>query len=206
MRTAWLAFICLLSACAGADGAPGLDGARGPLGAMGLTGMTGPMGERGPAGPASAGYRPVFWVGCGAVLDLIRVGAGGVERAADGVGETKLNYTLLAFSNGDAEVQCTAAIGTAQDGSSAMYFPSTTKGAESGGCAASADFPGGTNVVVGVWSFDVATGSAPRAAYVDSDNPLGFDGYTYKYSESDCHVQMMSADGKWTLVTLSDVF
>jgi hypothetical protein len=167
----------------------------------------GPMGERGPAGPANSGYRPVYWVSCIATLDLLRLGAAGAERGTDGVQETSLEYALLVYSNGDAEVQCTAAIGSAQSGSTSSYYPSTTKGASSGQCIASADITAaGPSTEVGYWSFDVATAARPSAAYADIDNPLGFDGYSYKYSESNCKAQMMSDTGKWTLVTLADVF
>lgn len=164
------------------------------------------MGERGPAGPAGSGYRPVFWVACGATLDLIRVGAAGLERVADGLEETRLDYTLLVYSNGDVEVQCTAALGTAQDGSASNYYPDPIVGSSTGGCVAGADFAGASGVNAGFWSFSVAMATTPRVTYVDADNPLGFDGYSYRYSESDCNAQMMSADGKWTTVTLSDVF
>lgn len=189
--------MCLLTGCAGADGVQGLDGIRGPVG---------PMGERGQVGPAGSGYRPVYWVSCGVSLDLLRLGAAGAERGADGTLETSLNYTLLVYSNGDAEVQCTAAIGSAQNGSTTMYYPSPTKGASNGVCIAVADIAAGPNTEAGYWSFDVATASGPRAGYNDPDNPLGFNGYSYKYGESDCKAQMMSETGKWTLVTLADVF
>jgi hypothetical protein len=197
MRTAGAAFICLLAGCVGADGVQGLDGIRGPMG---------PMGERGAAGPASTGYRPVYWASCGATLDLLRLGAAGLERGADGKQETSLNYALLVFNNGDAEVQCTAGIGSAQNGSASTYYPSTTKGSSSGLCIAIADIAAGPNTEAGYWSFDVVAGSGPRAAYNDPDNPLGLNGYSYKYSESDCKAQMMNDAGKWTLVTLADVF
>jgi len=195
MRTLWLSCLLLISACYGPTGAPGLEGRQGP------------RGDEGPPGPAGSGYRPVFWVRCIATLDLIRVGASGVERAQDGLAETSLNYALLVYSNGDAEVQCTAAIGAAQNGSTSSYFPSGTTGASTGTCIASADFVVGTDVDAGFWSFDVnAAAACPRAAYHDADNPLGFNGYSYNYSESDCRAKMMSDAGKWTDVMLADVF
>lgn len=196
MRTAWWGVVlAVLGACAG--GEPGPQGLRGPAG---------PMGERGPTGPAGGSYRPVYWVSCLATLDLLRLGAAGAERGADGTRETSLNYALIVYSNGDAEAQCSAAIGSSQDGSSSAYYPSSTKGAASGLCIASADFGSVPVGEVGFWSFDVATAACPRAAYVDADNPLGLNGYSYKYSESDCTAKMMNAGGEWTPVTLSDVF
>ena len=195
MRTVWLScFALLLAGCygpAGADGRQGLEGVRGPAG---------------PAGVATSGYRPAFWASCGATLDLLALGAAGATRAQDGMPETSLHYALLVYTNGDAEVQCSAQIGSAQDGSSSTYYPAPTKGAANGTCIVSADFgstPGGE---VGFWLFDVATAACPRAAYNDPDNPLGLNGFSYKYGESDCAVRMMNADGKWTQVTLSDVF
>lgn len=163
------------------------------------------MGERGPAGSS---YRPVFWVYCNAAIDLLRLGATGAERGPDGVPETSLDYALVFYSNGDTEVQCKAGIGSAQNGSSSSYFPSPTRGAMTGACIADADIPtpGATTGEVGYWSFDVVTAACPRAAYNDVDNPLGLNGYSYKYSEKDCNAQMMDADGQWTKVTLADVF
>lgn len=178
----------------------------GPPGPSGLEGRPGARGAEGPQGkPGSSGYRPVFWVSCGVTLDIIRITAAGLERAPDGLKETLLRYSLVVYSDGDVEVDCGAGIGTAQEGSASAYYPEPTQGASTGGCIASADF-GDTGPSAGFWSFDVATGSAPRAAYVDADNPVGLNGYSYKYSDSDCHADMLGADGKWTEVTLSDVF
>lgn len=200
----WVAAVLCLASCYGPAGPPGPEGKQGPRGVEGITGKDG---QQGPPGKDGGGYRPVYWVGCSATLDLIRVGTAGVERAQDGLQETALYYTLLVYTNGDAEVECTAAIGSAQNGSSSRYYPSSTKGAQTGACVADADFPGGPDLENGLWMFDVdAAAACPRAAYSDPDNPLGLNGYSYKYSESDCHAQMMSDAGKWTSVTLADVF
>jgi hypothetical protein len=199
MRLPWgiLAAVLLTTSCYGPPGPPGLEGRQGP---RGLDGQQGPPGKNG------SGYRPVFWVGCGVTLDLLAPGpSGGTARAQDGTAETSLHYALIVYTNGDAEVQCSAQIGSAQDGSSSTYYPEPTKGAANGTCIVNADFGvGGSDV--GFWSFDVATAACPRAAYVDADNPLGLNGYSYKYSETDCYARMMGDDSKWSLVTLSDVF
>jgi hypothetical protein len=161
------------------------------------------MGERGAPGPAGSSYRPVFWVSCDAKLDIIRAGASGPERAPDGMAETGLEYTVVVYSNADLEVQCGANIGSAQSGASSEYYPAITKGASTGVCLVNADFPPGP--VVGYWSFAIEA-ALPHAAYVDPDNPLGLNGYSYSFSETDCHADMLGDNAKWTQVTLADVF
>lgn len=190
----WVVAALLLMNCYGPPGSPGIEGRQGARGA------------EGPQGKPSSGYRPVYWVNCGVALDIIRIGAAGIERAPDGQAETLLRYSLVVYNDGDVEVDCGAGIGTAQEGSGSGYYPEPTKGASTGGCIANADFIGNTGSSAGFWSFDVATAACPRAAYVDADNPLGLNGFSYKYSDSDCHADMLGDDGKWSPVTLSDVF
>jgi hypothetical protein len=114
-------------------------------------------------------------------------------------------YTLMSYSNGDAMAQCGARVGSAQDGSSAMYYPSTLKGADNGVCVTNADLNGATGFETGAWVFDVAT-AHPRAVYHDSDNPFGFNGFEYQFTESDCKALLFGMDGKWSQITLSDAF
>lgn len=204
MNTARLfAAAAILSACVG-DPAAGPEGARGPTGAAGPPGTPGAVGATGPAGSS---YRPVFWVRCAAALDLIRVGASGIERAADGLYETLLVYTLVIYNDGDVDVECSAAIGTEQSGTMSGYYPATTNGATTGSCIASADYPGGpsTQTAAGFWEFAIDA-ALPRATYVDADNPLGLNGFRYSFTETDCQANMLGNNGKWTPVTLADVF
>jgi hypothetical protein len=154
----------------------------------------------------------VFWVRCIAPLDLVRVGASGLlERGVDGKEETELFYTLLIYTNGDVDAECSAAIGSQQAGSEAVYYPEITNGASSGACVANAEFPGtaaagaAIGEVVGYWSFAIDA-ALPRAAYVDADNPLGLNGFGYSFTEKDCNATMLGDNGKWTKVTLADVF
>lgn len=162
-----------------------------------------------PAGPPGAAavdaYRPAYRVGCGATLDNVSVGAAGLVRVPDGLHETELHYELMVYTNGDAEVSCLAALGTAQHGSDAAYYPAITKGAQSGACFASADYSSVGGVEAGFWMFDVQT-AGPRVVYMDPDNPLGFNGFSYQFPDADCAVHMLGSNGKWSSVMLADVF
>lgn len=203
----WCSFL-LIAVFSCADPTPG---AEGPTGQTGLRGPAGPMGERGETGapgkdatPASA-YRPLYWVACIATLDLIKGVDSDLQRGADGVGETSLQHSLLLYNDHDVEVQCSAAIGRAQSSAQASYYPSITVGAKSALCVVDADYPGGTGNTVGYWSFSVENGG-PQTQYKDPDNPLGLDGYVYKFAETDCNSNTLDDDGVWSHVTLSDVF
>lgn len=188
--------VLLLTACV-TDGLPGPTGQRGPAG---------PRGERGPAGPTAASYRPAAWVSCAAAIDLIATSASGLARAADGVAETSLSYTVMGYANDDVDVQCSAGIGTAQSGSSGMYYPAPTRGAMYATCFASADYPStGGGRDVGYWTFEL-DGNELRARYTDSDNPLGLDGYVHTFAESSCRAFVMVMDGSWLSVSVADVF
>lgn len=190
MRNVWLPCLLVLSACYGPPGAPGPEGRQGP---------------RGEEGPAGSGYRPAFRVACSRSLDLISVPASGISRTPDGLEETLLRYSVLAYTNGDAQVQCGVSIGAAQEGSDTNYYPSVTKGAEEGSCIASADFPSANSLSAGYWQFDVVT-ACPRAVYHDADNPLGLNGFSYQYAESECKTLIFGMDGNWSMATLADVF
>lgn len=148
-------------------------------------------------------YRPRFWVSCTVVLDLVRIVGGAVERGADGNEETYLSYDLTLFSNGDIDVGCQAAIGSASSGSSSKYYPVATKGATSGYCGAAGDFPP-VGIEAGSWSFGLNSG--PSVKYDDSDNPLGLNGYFHAFTEKECSALLFNEAGAWKEATLSDVF
>lgn len=192
----------ILAACVGDAGPAGLTG---PVGARGLAGPIGPMGAPGAPGkdaPQGA-YRPLFWTRCLALLDLI-----GTNGARDGVTETSLDYAALLYSNRDLEVQCTAAIGSAQEGGQSSYYPAkVTNGASDGRCVASAEYEdGGPGKSAGGWFFELVARSGPRATYKDSDNPFGLDGFVRVFTSDECAAYEMSTDGEWTTVPLSAVF
>lgn len=214
--------LAILIGCA-SDGAQGSIGAQGPRGPMGLAGPPGATGATGPAGAdgkqgspgkdgkdatgaiASKQYRPLFWAACSRTIDLISVNGSQLTLDHDGLQETLLEYAFLLYTNKDLEVQCTAAIGTAQEGGASNYYPSVVVGAREGGCAASADYPsGGTNG--GFWKFTLITGQGPRATYADADNPLGLNGHAETFNDSDCHANEMDDSGAWNEVALSSVF
>jgi hypothetical protein len=216
MRLLRLTLIAILAACGG-EGAPGLMGAKGDRGPMGLEGPMGPMGLQGPAGPmgaigapgkdaagAASGYRPLFWVQCDKAIDLISVQNGALALTQDGLTETELEYVALVYTNHDVEVQCQAAIGSAQAGGSGHYYPSVVNGAQSGGCLASADYPSPNGLNAGYFRFEVITGEGPRATYVDPDNPLGLDGHIERMTDANCKADEMDASGSWRQVLLSD--
>ena len=194
MRTYWLGFVVAIAACYGPPGAPGDDGKEGP---------------RGPAGPTGApgeAYRPRYWVSCLDTLDLLGPSpSGDLVRTSDGLKETSLAYAVMTYSNGDAQVRCNSRIGTAQDGSSSTYYPAVTKGSDSGACITNADLSPLTGINAGWWLFDVQT-AHPRAVYNDPDNPLGFNGYSYQFTDANCNALLFGMDGQWSDVTLADVF
>lgn len=180
----------------------------GPAGQMGARGNPGPPGERGPAGPPGNSYRPVYWVSCGQTLDLIRPGANGANvRGADGLEETRLHYTLLSFNNGDLDASCSATLGAFEASGDAMYYPAITKGATTGTCLAPVDYMDvlAPSIESGFWQFSI-DGGGPKAVYRDSDNPFALNGFDLLFRDSACAVAMAEADGKWTPVTLADVF
>jgi hypothetical protein len=221
--------LLLLAACgsgtpgpAGAKGSTGPSGPEGPTGPVGPQGKAGPEGQtgsQGPAGPAgstgtassAAGsvalepYEPSFWVGCAAALDIIGPdGNAQPSRTTDGLEETALAYTVLIYTNGDVEVQCSATIGTAQSGAGGGYLPSVTTGASTGGCLASADYPP-TGTQGGFYKFTATNG--PSATYNDPDNPLGLNLFKYTFADADCNSNIFSGEaGEWTQTTLSAVF
>lgn len=199
----------------GPEGADGPRGSAGPSGAVGPVGPVGPMGLMGATGapgkdavtpPAAAAYRPKFFGQCATTLDLIT--GPPLARGADGVGETLLQYSFLLYTNGDLEVQCRAAIGSAQEGSDSAYYPNVVAGSHSGACVANSDYAASTDPVpstVGTWGFDLDA-AGPRAVYEDPDNPLGFDGLTQVFEEDSCHTFALEASGQWTNVALSAAF
>lgn len=200
-----LKLLCSLAilavSCAG-DVVPGPQGVPGPRGQMGNPG------ERGPAGPPgdSSAYRPEFWVSCLSTLDLLRpAAAGGVERGSDGIGETSLKYALMQYTNNDIEARCSAGLGAAQADSLNVYYPATTKGASTGLCIVNSDYGSPANGAVGYWSF-TAGASGMNGTYNDADNPLMLNGFTHHFADQDCNAQMMDVSGKWTSVSLADVF
>jgi hypothetical protein len=186
----------------GPRGEKGDDGDQGPPGAKG---DQGPQGQPGGAAGSGGGiYKPRYWVRCSAALDLITVSNGVVQRAADGQAETLLDYALTLYTDHDVQAACTAAIGTAQDGSSSSYYPSVVDGSHSAGCLASVDYSPASGTAAGFWYFEIQSG--PRSTYSDSDNPLGLDGAVHTFSESECHSYVLRDDDTWSQVTLADVF
>jgi hypothetical protein len=126
-----------------------------------------------------------------------------IQIGSDGRSETALEYIIVQYTNGDAEVSCGAGIGSAQDGSDSVYYPAPTRGASTHGCNAAANFPGGSDIEVGVWSFTTVGGLA--ATYNDSDDPLGLDGMSYVFEVGDCTARTMDDDGVWSASTLEVV-
>lgn len=155
----------------------------------------------GAAGSSSVGYQPIFWADCHAARDLIN---------ADGLNETLLAYTVTGFSNHDLDVSCTAAL-SSNSASQSRYLPSVIDGARDGACIAGLDFPpslpGSEN---GWWKFSIVVDGAaggPIAQYNDVDPGHPLNGFTYRFTESNCAIYVRrSADAEWTNAALSDVF
>lgn len=167
------------------------------------------MGERGPAGAAagsgaSVAYRPHYWVGCATALDLISPSSSGSVRGTDGIAESGLNYSVIIYSNHDVDATCGAGLGAAQSDGLAQYYPSNIPGAKTGFCAASIDYPP-IGMVAGFWDFEIDD-NGPHATYVDPDNPLGLNGFSYRFTQNECNANVLGNDATWTKVTLADVF
>lgn len=203
----------------GPIGQQGPQGIQGPKGDKGDRGDVGPEGPQGPDGregtmgmsvggaagsPAVKPYRPLYWVACDTTLDLITVSNGSIQRAADGMAETFLKYTLTLYVDHDVDVSCTAAIGSAQEGSGSGYYPNVVRGSMEAGCTASSNYPSPGENTAGLWFFKLQSG--PQATYVDADNPLDLDGSVHKFTESECSSYVLDDDGDWGQVTLGDVF
>jgi hypothetical protein len=140
------------------------------------------------------------------VLDVVRVGASDLERGQDGMLETWLDYSLVGYTDGDVAVECSVGIGGAEAAGGASYYPAITKGATMGACIAEAQYETskvGTRAAYWTLAIDAAL---PRAAYSDPDNPLGLNGYSYSFSDKDCHSATFGENGKWLAATLADVF
>lgn len=195
-------YAMLLTILASCSAEVGPAGPSGFPGARGLPGPIGPMGAPGRDAPPTTVYRPLFWTRCVALLDLI--GTSG----RDGITETGLDYAFLLYSNGDLEVQCTAAIGSAQEGGQSAYYPAkVTRGSLDGRCRATADYQeNGPSMNVGAWYFEVVTQRVPRATYDDPDDPFGFDGLVREFTESECAAYEMNTAGEWTPVPVTAAF
>lgn len=201
----------------GERGDKGEPGERGPAGPQGMTGTMGPAGQVGAPGrlpdgttapplPAAgaADYRPIFFVGCQVLRDLIGSDSG---LGQDGITETRLDYNVTLFSNRDVQVACEAGLGSRETAASAAFYPSVTNGAKAGACSVAVDYPPFPPPPgnVGGWNFTIEMGG-PIAAYKDADPGHPLNSYSYRFTENDCSVYTLNADLKWTDAALSDVF
>lgn len=205
MRTLLVAV--LLSGCvapaAGMAGANGSQGQRGPTGPEGPEGPAGPAGKNGK--DASDAWRPVGFVSCNTLLDLISAGANGIVASPDGNRETLLEHTVMRYKNGDADVSCEARIGSSQSGADSSYYPATVKGAKTRICIAASDYPNpnGPNTTTGNWVF-TGMGGVMQGEYRDPDNPLGLDGKFYVFQTTECYAGIMDDAGEWTDATVAE--
>jgi hypothetical protein len=105
-----------------------------------------------------ASRRPNGWFRCIVALDLIGVGPDALVRGEDGLAETGLDYAVLRYSNGDFEVQCTADLGSADQGSGSGYYPAPIVAAADRRCTANSDFDDpGSGIHAGFWHFSSQT-------------------------------------------------
>jgi hypothetical protein len=158
-----------------------------------------------PATRAAAVYRPMFWVSCSAVLDIISTSSGSPVPGQDGLGESHLGYTVTLYTTRDVDVSCTSEAGPNM-GSGSNFYPAIVKGAQSGGCVAATDLPPIPSGVseTGFWDFTIEQGG-PVATYMDdASHPL--NGYRHVFTQAECNANKLSDDLTWTQVTLADVF
>lgn len=190
------------------DGKSGINGARGAQGLEGSAGERGPQGPMGLPGkdaPASR-WRPLGYFNCSVALDIISLQNGTPVVAKDGLRETALNYAVTIYENGDADVDCSASLGSANEGGDNLYFPALVPGAQNRRCYGRSDYPstGATpGTQAGGWVF--TTEPNPQGKYTDGDNPLNLDGLTYVFSDDDCASFIMDNVGTWSRATLAAV-
>lgn len=209
------ALVVLNMAAAGCAGAAGTQGPAGPQGPKGDPGPPGSTTYANAAGSAANGagssapavYRPRFWIGCQALLDLLDGSSSTVMPGHDGINETKLDYTLTVYTSNDVDVSCIAAAGSAQSGSDSAFYPSVTVGASKGTCVADDDLPPfpPPPSQVGGWDFDVEQRGIV-ATYEDDDPGHPLNGYAHVFTQAECNANKLDDDLKWTQVTLADVF
>lgn len=203
-RTLTIALACLLlSACMGAP----VPGREGPIGQEGPQGV---MGKPGPAGPqgmnAVPTYRPLFWATCISTLDLVTIASGVAAPGQDGALETALSYSVTLYTDDDLAVSCTAAAGSAQNGSDSKFYPSTLMGAVTGACFASVDLPPYPPPPgnVGYWKFEML--GAPDATYVDDDPGHPLNGFRHVFADNECRTMALGSDLKWIDATFAEAF
>lgn len=213
-----VAMFVVLVGCAGEPGPDGLDGRDGmdgddgsgvtvatldegsdecPAGGLLVTagGEETPIcnGEAGEDGQGGSGgsYAPALSINCSVSLDIL---------FDDDIPETGFGYDAIIYSNGDAEVSCTAAIGSAQAGAGRAYYPAVTLGAQTLFCAAKADYPP-TDTVAGSMYFELSD-EGPQATYTDAPNAM--DGSQYTFKEADCRVRLWNGKA-WSDGELADL-
>jgi hypothetical protein len=170
-------------------------------------GETGPRGEDAPPIDPKAEYRPRFWIGCSFDIDLVTVASGVPDAGRDGIKESGFSYRVILYSNGDVQVSCETAVGSAESAAGGGYFPAITNGAAEASCLTSVDYPPFDLVpidTVGLWTYQV-TADGPEIVYKDdSVHPL--DGLRLSFQENDCSVFVMSDDAVWSEASLADAF
>jgi len=198
MKT-WLVAMMLVG-CA-SDGMQGLQGAEGPRGPEGKQGVAGPPGADGKDG--NTHWRPISLINCSVTLDVISVAEdGSLSLVLDNMRETFLSYSVMIYLNGDVETSCVVGLGSAQEGSDSSYRAAPTVGAHDRSCITSADYPSPNGSSAGYWRFTGA--GSMRGEYVDADNPLGLNGRTHVFSESECAAWLMDEDGVWLESTITE--
>lgn len=196
------------------DGASGMNGERGVSGPAGAQGPAGPAGARGQEGPEgkpgkdapASRWRPLGYFSCSVALDVISLQNGTPIVAKDGLNETGLNYAVTVYENGDADVDCSASLGSASEGGDNRYYPALVVGSQTRRCFGSSDYPsavGAADSEVGNWEF--TTEPNPQGKYIDRDNPLNLSGLAYVFSDDDCASYVMDDVGTWSRATLAAV-
>ena len=156
-------------------------------------------------GDAGESYRPRAYAFCDLLLDL--VAAPGGMLGTDNVSETLLTYYFTRYVNGDLDVSCEGSLGSAASSPGGAFYPSIVKGASTGRCTTSVDYPPFTVTPgnVGVWQFDLASGTGVRATYLDSDPGHPLNGRFWVLTENDCNCFTMNGNAEWMDASLEDV-
>lgn len=193
------ALLLLLVAC---------EGPRGPAGPPGEPGDRGPQGPAGEAGggvAAGAAYRPLFWIGCSFVADVVDGAA--LTIGEDGIAESSFAYRATLFSNGDVQVSCATSVGGAESAAGGGYFPAVTVGASNGSCLTGVDLPPFNLAAVemaGFWTYSISA-DGPRVVYTD-DAAHPANGMGFMFEENDCSVFVLDDGGEWSDSSLAEAF
>lgn len=172
----------------------------------GINGLDGKPGMN--ADPGQGGYQPTLSVLCGAGIDLLN-GAANIDTpqiiGTDGVAESYFQYSVVVYSNGDAQTTCGVTLGTLATSSGGAYYAGTAKGATNRYCQVAIDYPPAPAMgnSGGIWEFKVDQ-KTPLATYSDQDPGHPLHGNVMDFFADECVIRKFT-NGTWVDGTFADL-